>query len=65
MTLSTWALAQEPCLDVEIEAEELVEHRKAYLDYEGPVSGNRGTVSRWDSGSFQYKSKSDDEIQIE
>jgi len=28
-------------------------HRKLYLDYEGPVSGNRGRVTRWDSGEYE------------
>ncbi len=26
-------------------------HRKAYLNYKGPVSGGRGTVTRWDRGT--------------
>jgi hypothetical protein len=29
----------------------LAEHRAAYLDYEGPVSGNRGEVRRVQSGT--------------
>jgi hypothetical protein len=29
----------------------LPDHRAAYLDYEGPVSGNRGQVRRVQSGS--------------
>ncbi len=24
-----------------------------YLDYEGPISGDRGSVSRWDRGFYQ------------
>lgn len=28
-------------------------HRKKYLTYEGPVSGNRGKVMRVDSGSYE------------
>jgi hypothetical protein len=30
------------------------DHRRLYLDYEGPVSGNRGMVRRWDQGSFTW-----------
>ena len=30
------------------------DHRLAYLDYEGPVSGGRGTVTRWDAGTFTW-----------
>ena len=29
-------------------------HRREYLDYEGPLSGNRGTVRRVASGTFQW-----------
>lgn len=29
------------------------DHRLAYLDYEGPVSRNRGSVLRLDSGMFE------------
>jgi len=28
------------------------DHRAMYLDYEGPISGNRGTVRRVDAGSW-------------
>jgi len=34
-------------------AERIGEHRAMYLDYEGPVSGNRGTVSRLAAGQMQ------------
>jgi hypothetical protein len=30
----------------------LADHRRAYLDYEGPVSGNRGTVKRITTGTY-------------
>lgn len=29
------------------------DHRRLYLDYEGPVSGNRGTVTLWDRGEYE------------
>ena len=51
--LQTWRLAMPPCLGVPIEATALGDHRRAYLDYEGPVSGNRGNVKRWDAGKFE------------
>jgi hypothetical protein len=35
-----------------VAAEELADHRLAYLEYEGPVSGDRGAVIRLDSGTF-------------
>lgn len=34
--------------------EELFEHRRAYLEYEGPVSGNRGAVRRIDAGTLNH-----------
>lgn len=51
--LATWALAQAPGPHTVIPAQALVDHRLAYLDYEGPISGGRGTVARWDCGTFE------------
>jgi hypothetical protein len=50
--LRTWRLAQPPRAGVAIAAVDIFRHRKFYLDYEGPVSGNRGHVRRWDSGTY-------------
>jgi hypothetical protein len=47
-----------------IKAEQLPDHRKAYLEYEGPVSGNRGTVSRWEEGEFNFLQKSPNEMVV-
>ncbi len=51
--LRTWALAEAPCRGRAIAAEELAEHRLAYLEYEGDVSGGRGSVVRWDAGTYE------------
>ena len=51
--LQTWKLTGAPKASVNIQAEKSFDHRLTYLDYEGPVSGGRGSVSRWDSGSFE------------
>ena len=51
--LRTWSLNSEPQPNREIDAERLSDHRLAYLDYEGQVSGNRGTVRQWDVGSYE------------
>lgn len=51
--LRTWALAESPLTTPEVEATPLPDHRLAYLDYQGPVSGNRGVVSRADVGTYQ------------
>jgi hypothetical protein len=58
--LKTWALAQPPETVVEQTAEALADHRLHYLDYEGPVLGDRGTVSRWDQGSYLAEQQADD-----
>jgi hypothetical protein len=36
-----------------VDTESLGNHRHDYLDYEGPVSGERGQVTRIDAGSFE------------
>jgi hypothetical protein len=52
-SLGTWRLAHSPDIGVPIGAEPLADHRLAYLDYEGPVSGGRGEVRRWDRGEYE------------
>lgn len=52
--LRTWRLASPPTAGQDIAAEAIGDHRLAYLDYEGPVSGGRGRVCRWDAGSFTW-----------
>jgi DNA polymerase Ligase (LigD) len=62
--LRTWALVELPgawqferssavTVPDAVEAEELGDHRLAYLDYEGPVSGERGSVRRVDTGTYE------------
>lgn len=34
-------------------AERLADHRRVYLEYEGPLSGDRGEVRRVASGTFE------------
>ena len=50
--LRTWRLREIPRPGQAVLAESLGDHRIAYLDYEGPVSGGRGRVVRWDAGTF-------------
>lgn len=57
-TLRTWAIDAPPDLPQEQPAQKLPDHRRDYLTYEGPVSGNRGSVTRWDEGD--YETKTDD-----
>ena len=53
--LETWRLAEIPGeTAAQIEAAQLPDHRLAYLDYEGPVSNERGTVRRIDRGTYEF-----------
>ncbi len=62
--LKTWALPQLPAPGVETECEALDDHRLTYLDYEGPISGGRGTVARWDRGAYRAETWADDEVVV-
>ncbi len=57
--LRTWSLPEPPVAGVELECRLLADHRLAYLDYEGPISGGRGTVTRWDRGTYEIQQQSD------
>ncbi|MGD0516998.1 MAG: DNA polymerase ligase N-terminal domain-containing protein, partial [Thermoguttaceae bacterium] len=64
--LKTWSLPQPPLHDLEMDAQVLPDHRLAYLDYEGPISGGRGSVARWDRGMYEveYQSELDLIVQL-
>jgi len=51
--LRCWALAAAPDETPQQSVEALADHRLTYLDYEGPISGERGAVSRHDQGEYQ------------
>src|SRR5262249_27787276 len=59
--LRTWRLHAPPELGSIVVATPSFDHRLAYLDYEGPVSGGRGTVKRWDAGTFEEESETADQ----
>lgn len=56
--LATWQIHEDPLTWAErpapwtTDATRIAGHRRAYLDYEGPVSRNRGSVIRVDRGTF-------------
>lgn len=56
--LRTWRLSAPPRSHTPVQAIASFDHRPLYLDYEGPVSGDRGRVTRWDRGTFQWKTDS-------
>ncbi len=51
--LKAWSLASEPASETTIDCIELPAHRTLYLDYEGPIEGNRGVVTQWDRGVYE------------
>lgn len=53
--LRTWAIDRALAPGADLPARRLPDHRLAYLDYEGPVSGDRGTVRRVDQGSYEVR----------
>ena len=50
--LRAWRLSTEPLPRSIVEAVPNEDHRLFYLDYEGPVGDDRGTVEVWDRGTY-------------
>ena len=63
--LLAWRLLDEPRKGVTVLAMKNADHRKMYLDYEGPVSGNRGSVTRRDAGTFEWIERSSDALDVQ
>jgi hypothetical protein len=63
--LRTWAIVAPITASGDLPARALPDHRLIYLDYEGPVSGNRGIVRRWDRGVYEVRTWSSDRVQVE
>ncbi len=59
--LLTWQLEREPVdrAALPIRARRIGDHRRAYLDYQGPVSGGRGEVARTDEGEVRFEEATD------
>lgn len=62
--LLTWALAELPQANLSVAATQLPDHRLDYLDYEGPVSSDRGEVRRVDEGTFDWIGQDDLRIRV-
>ncbi len=60
--LLTWRFASPPRTGEGVNAVQVHDHRLHYLDYEGPISGGRGRVVRWTSGTFVCKEQTDDHL---
>ena len=63
-TLRTWRLAAPTHPGRTVVATPIGKHRRLYLDYEGPVSGNRGRVIRWDAGTFGWHTDEADQVGV-
>jgi hypothetical protein len=61
--LATWRVEADPLAispGRQIESTRIHDHRRAYLDYSGQVSGGRGLVARQDAGRLSVTSCDDD-----
>ncbi len=63
--LRTWELTDCPRPGKEILCRALADHRLLYLDYEGSISGGRGSVVREDRGTYEPTHTSPAELVIE
>ncbi len=62
--LLTWRLSAPPEDGAIVDAEQSFDHRLFYLDHEGPVSGGRGSVTRWDGGTFDWETHEPNRIVV-
>jgi hypothetical protein len=63
--LRAWRLLTEPAPGRSVSVEVGANHRLLYLDYEGPVSGGRGSVRRLDAGSFTWVTDGTERVEVE
>lgn len=63
--LATWALPTQPQIGCEMPCEQLPRHRQHYLDYEGPISGDRGSVTQWDGGGVLWLLDAEDHVRVQ
>jgi hypothetical protein len=59
--LATWQVFAWPPGRRAVRACEIFRHRRRYLEYEGALSGGRGTVLRVDSGDYEILDRSPDQ----
>jgi hypothetical protein len=64
-SLRTWAISAPIVAGRALPARALGDHRKSYLDYEGAISGNRGTVRKLDAGTYRVIVWSDRHVRVE
>ena len=64
-TLWTWSMEAMPETGKPVAAQRIADHRRVYLDYEGPVSRNRGTVVRQESGQYTILNDQETSLQVQ
>lgn len=62
--LRTWQLGAPLAPGCTVPAQSSFDHRLLYLDYEGPISGNRGSVVQWDRGEFDWLKQEENEVSV-
>lgn len=72
--LRTWEIMQLPkawapalgerSKESSVQLVELPDHRLAYLEFEGPLSGNRGRVERCDAGTYELLHASTGRLEV-
>ena len=68
--LRSWRLLESPdrwrsaAESTFLSAEAIGDHRLMYLDYEGPVSRERGRVARWDHGQAEWLTDSETSVRL-
>jgi hypothetical protein len=62
--LKTWRLTEPPKPGQSVPAQASFDHRLIYLDYEGPLSGDRGCVARWDTGTYTWEIDERDRVGV-
>ncbi len=64
--LLTWQLSREPVdrSSLPIPATRIQDHRMAFLEYEGPISLNRGRVRRVDAGTVEFEDTEEDRYEF-
>ncbi|MBI4718130.1 MAG: hypothetical protein HY763_10025 [Planctomycetes bacterium] len=65
--LLTWQLPRRPAsgADLPLPARRIADHRKRYLDYEGPINGNRGDVTRIEAGTVTFLESTSARFELE
>jgi DNA polymerase Ligase (LigD) len=62
--LHTWAIDAPVVPGSDLPARRLADHRTTYLQYEGEVSGGRGSVRRVDAGVYELVEWTDDRVRV-